>query len=385
MKPRSQLVRAEAPLATGVPSGMTAESLAWSDIDHAFVTEWRDLAERASESNAFLRPEFVGPASTLHGPVDRLQVVTVRDEAKRLVGVGLFTRVSASRLFPLPHLRSFSTEHSFRSGLLLDRNCARQCVGSLLEHIADEGYFGVVFDDITERTLDIGKLHENAASLRLTKRSNVRTRRYAARSSSMADKLERAQSANRRKSIRRGRKRLAALGDWSFRVIAQGHELHAAAERFLELEHSCWKGEARSSLRSHFHDEEFFRNAVSRFGQQDSIAFSELVSNDAVIASAVTFIARDTGFAFKVGCDRRFAKVSPGVLLGLELPRLLFDTFPQLETIDSCSTADSILHELWQDSASIFSLIVSFRRRSHWALVAMDQGRSIKRWLESAT
>jgi hypothetical protein len=102
-------------------------------------------------------------------------------------------------------------------------------------------------------------------------------------------------------------------------------------------------------LRSRPEQEAFFREMAEGFRGEGRLFFTELTIGQAVVASTCNLISGNTGFAFKIGWDPRYAKGSPGVLNEIEFVRAAPSLFPSLEAVDSGASEGSFIEELWTD------------------------------------
>ena len=90
-------------------SGLSLEehrvlALPETEIDSVALWRWRALAERSSEGNAFLLPEFVLPSWKHLTPEQEHVLVVVEDSRDRSwVAAGVFKNGRVTRRVPVPH------------------------------------------------------------------------------------------------------------------------------------------------------------------------------------------------------------------------------------------------------------------------------------------
>lgn len=362
------------------PSDWQVARKKYADIDASFLREWQSLENRSVESNVFLSPALIIPAVENLMPGERPRIITVRDHNGSLVGLAIFHGVTASKTLPLPHLRTIRTQHSFRSGFLIDAAVVETTVACLLDALEDAGWYGVEF---TEQWLDSPMMQSisDVCASRKYEWTELSSYQRAGFSPERITEqhLNDYWSKSRRKSLRQNITRLEKLGDWTFRIVRNGEDFSAAVERFLTLEHAGWKGEEGSSLKSTAYQQRFFREAVAGLAEHDCVFFAELLAGDSVIGSTSNFISANTVFAFKTGWDPEYSRVSPGIIMETELLRRSAEILSNVKFVDSCSKDDSYLAKLWPEKLRIGSGLLTLKRRSRWIAAGFDQLRNVKR------
>lgn len=363
-----------------VPGPYSVTRLKFTDIDSQFIQEWSSLCNRSAEPNAFLSPEFLIPASNFLVPGERPRLMCVRDEKNLLVGFAAFHGVAVSRKLPLPHLKTFQTMHSFRGGFLMDAAQVQPATEALVDALADDGWFAIEFayQWLDSPIIDALKIacHEK----KYTWSEEYEEFRPGFSPTKVDDQYFQINwSKNRRKSARKNIKRLEKLGDWRVRVVTNGSEFDRAINRFLDLEHAGWKAGTGTSMRSKGPQERFFTTMMRNFSETNTAFFAELLLDDQVIGSSANLISGDTAFAFKIGWDPEFAKVSPGTILESELIRRSPETLSHINFVDSCSSSDSYVAGIWPEKMRVGSGLLTLRRSSRWIASGFDQIKVIKR------
>lgn len=353
-----------------------------SDVDDRLVSDWTDLVSRAAESNAFLAPSFVLPATQFLHKANDVFLVTVRSEGGQLIGLSVFERMPASRNVPFAHVRALKTMHSFRSGLLIDSQQLLTGLDGILGCLASQGIWGIDFD---EQWLDSPLVRAFRIVCDHSKYHWAEASEYdrpVFRPATIgASDLSSCWSKNRRKAHKKNLRRLDALGAWELRVVRQGSDFERAIERFIKLEHSGWKGDQGSSLRSNPNEEQFFSTMMRGFTEENASFFVELTSKGRVIGSTANLTAGQTAFAFKVGWDAEYAHVSPGKVLDAELMIRSQELLPKTQLVDSCAKGECYLAGLWPDRIRIGRGVMTLKRRSRLISTVVDQGRYAKRHL----
>jgi len=87
-----------------------------------------------------------------------------------------------------------------------------------------------------------------------------------------------------------------------------------------------------------------------------------LRAGDTPVAAAVVLRHQDRAFYFKLGVDERFAKLSPGVQLTLDLTRH-FCADPAIAMADSTASADHpMINPIWRGRLAIGDVLIPLRR-----------------------
>jgi CelD/BcsL family acetyltransferase involved in cellulose biosynthesis len=354
------------------------------DIDEPTRAAWAGLEQNALESNAYLSPHFVLPAARHLDSDLRPFAVLVEEAAGGLAGVGVFTSRGPSKRFPLPHLSAFLSRHSYLSGLLVDRRHVEPVVAAFFDFWcgARARWHGVEFSRRTTEGPLAAALAEAADARRIPWHEQSRTQRATLVPALAGDSyLEAELKGGRLKSLRRQMRRLQELGDVSWREVGGPDLPESAVDRFLELEHLGWKGTEGTSLRSRSGDEAFFREATDGFRCHGRAWFTELSLNGTVISSTANFVSGHAGFAFKIGWDPAYAKLSPGMLNEIELVRRAPELFGDLEYLDSGAGEGSYIEEFWTGRRALTSGIFATTALGRKALAFVDAARGLKRRL----
>lgn len=347
------------------------------EVAPADVAAWSDLEARAIEPNAYLSPHFVLPALRHLDPQRRVLLVLVERASpgsRALVGVGAFCPVAATRAFPVPHLVAYLSRHSFLSGLLVDRECADECVTAFFAHLRRHRWrwHGVEF----ETAWADGNLADLLGRHARPHSWDPKPRAILMRPSDGERYL---QDLPNSRDVKRQTRRLHESGTVEWRGLRVGGIPPAAVEAFLDLEHDGWKGETGESLRSQPADTAFFREMVAGFAREERAIFSELRLNNVIIASTSNMVSGKTGFAFKLGWKQEHAKLSPGKLLELEFIRHANELWGDVDWFDSGASPGSYLERIWRDKRPLATWGYATSPLGSAALTAVGALRQIKR------
>jgi hypothetical protein len=178
-----------------------------------------------------------------------------------------------------------------------------------------------------------------------------------------ADELLRdALGAKKLKELRRQRNRLAEHGAIRFDVARTPEEIAPAIETFLTLEASGWKAKRGTALMQDDGDAGFVRRATIALAETGQCEIAMLRAGDTPVAAAIVLRHQDRAFYFKLGVDERFAKLSPGVQLTLELTRHLCAD-PAIALADSTASADHpMINPIWRGRLEIGDVLIPLRR-----------------------
>jgi CelD/BcsL family acetyltransferase involved in cellulose biosynthesis len=178
-----------------------------------------------------------------------------------------------------------------------------------------------------------------------------------------ADELLRdALGAKKLKELRRQRNRLAEHGAIHFDVARTAEDVASAVEIFLNLEASGWKAKRGTALMQDDGDAGFVRRAAIALAETGQCEIVSLRAGDTPVAAAVVLRHQDRAFYFKLGVDERFAKLSPGVQLTLDLTRHLCAD-PAIAMADSTAGADHpMINPIWRGRLAIGDVLIPLRR-----------------------
>ncbi len=331
-----------------------------AELSEEVLQRWRALCDASLDCNVFLTPEFVIPALN-HLPAGQDIVIIVVDKAladgRQTVALGIFEAVMLSRFMPCRMLRSYRSQHSFLSGLLLHREHAHAGAYAMFEHIKYTGkWHGVeLIDCPTETAIGAAISHAaNACNARWRKLVHT-DRRMLYINNSGEDYLKRTLSKRTLKSLNRKKRRLQDMGELQWRCVTGDAINQQTIDNFLVLENQGWKQKNNSALEADAKQKTFFVDMIKRFAAREQVFFTEVRLNDKVIASTVNLIAGRTGFAFKLGWDVSYHKYSIGLLNEVELIRHAPELALQLSSIDSGAMPGSFIEKIWKDERPLLS------------------------------
>lgn len=356
-----------------------------SEITDEIVRRWHALAERSCDGNPFLLPDFVLASWKYLSPNDKHVLVIVEStEDGSWLALGIFQTVRRTWRLMIPHLVSSKCRHTFRTGLLWDAEQGAGALDSMLKFLAQSEPQAAGLE-IPSIRMDSRLYRELEAAARRQKYLWQATceRQVPCIFPQIVsqDYISRHWSKNRRKSHRRNRTELAKFGEVSLALAKSPGDVELALETFLRLEANSWKGEAGTACLSTPSDELFIREMVSRLSMSGNVIISELRVGNHVVASALNLVAGSSFYAFKIGWDRDFASVGPGILHECELFIQSSERLSEFTLIDSCSAEDSYLADYWPERIPIGQIVICWSPVSEVALHLSDAARSMKRLL----
>jgi hypothetical protein len=357
------------------PAAASPDRDACAPLTAVAASQWRALAERAVEPNGYYLPDWElavnasargrtgvsalnawDDASSAHG------TALAQDSAARLIGLVPVISMWRAYKIPLPALVS-ADPYGTLCTPQLDREMADDAVVKLMHQAREAGAHALILRNVPldgsaikafDQTLRQGGMRSRLLQ------SHVRAALDATRD---ADELLRdALGAKKLKELRRQRNRLAEHGAIRFDVARSPEEIAPAVEIFLALEASGWKARRGTALIQDEGDAGFVRRATVALAAIGQCEIVSLRAGDTPVAAAIVLRHQDRAFYFKLGIDERFAKLSPGVQLTLDLTRHLCAD-PTIALADSTAVAGHpMINPIWRGRLAIGDVLIPLRR-----------------------
>jgi CelD/BcsL family acetyltransferase involved in cellulose biosynthesis len=333
------------------------------------ASQWRRLAERAAEPNGYYLPDWelaVNAFARGRTGVSALgawrDAPTAQDGTTSLIGLVPVISLWRAYRIPLPAFVS-ADPYGTLCTPLLDRGAADDAVTRLMQQARKAGAHALILRDVSldgAAMKSFTEVLQRAGMRPQVLQSHVRACLDATRD---ADELLRdALGAKKLKELRRQRNRLAEHGDIHFDVARTAEEVGSAVEIFLNLEASGWKAKRGTALMQDDGDAGFVRRAAIALADTGQCEIVSLRAGDTPVAAAVVLRHQDRAFYFKLGVDERFAKLSPGVQLTLDLTRH-FCADPTIAMADSTASADHpMINPIWRGRLAIGDVLIPLRR-----------------------
>jgi CelD/BcsL family acetyltransferase involved in cellulose biosynthesis len=343
---------------------------AFAPLTAVATSGWRALAERAIEPNGYYLPDWelaVNASARGRTGASALSAWSdaslAHDGAARLIGLVPVISMWRTYKIPLPALVS-ADPYGTLCTPLLDREMAGDAVAALMHQARQAGAHALVLQAVSLDGAVMKAFNEvlrQAGMHPRLLRSHVRAALDATRD---ADELLREALGHKKlKELRRQRHRLAEHGAVRFEVSRSRDEVAAALEIFLNLEASGWKARRGTALMQDDGDASFIRRATTALAETGQCEIATLYAGDTPVAAAIVLRHQDRAFYFKLGIDERFAKLSPGVQLTLDLTRHLCAD-PAIALVDSTADADHpMINPIWRGRLAIGDVLIPLRRR----------------------
>jgi hypothetical protein len=352
------------------PATASPDRDALAPLTAVATNEWHELAQRAVEPNGYYLPGWelaVNACAPGRTGVSALtawsEPSSAQDHAMRLIGLMPVISMWRACKIPLPALVSASPYGTLCTPLL-DREMAGDAAARLMRAARRAGAHALILRDVSLDGATVQAFNEilRQGGMRpLVLQSHLRACLDATRE---ADGLLReALGAKKLKELRRQRHRLAEHGALRFDVARRPEEVAAAIETFLTLEASGWKARRGTALMQDAGNASFVRRATRALAETGQCEIATLRAGETPVAAAILLRHRDRAFYFKLGVDERFAKLSPGVQLTLDLTRHLCAD-PAIASADSTASADHpMINPIWRGRFKIGDVVIPLRQR----------------------
>ena len=329
---------------------VTVRWLPLQEVDAATLSAWTELGQQTPRPNPFAMPQFVLPAARWLTPRTPPQIALIERQqsgSRTLIGAGCFTVERPNLFVPVPHLSSYRTLHTFRSGLLHAPGESGAVAQSLLTDLHDKHKrpHAIGFHNLLAECPVLASLRELLEGGNGGWFEQHRFQRPVLRLHPAAQEHALGVIVMDR-DLRRRKRRLEDRGTTAFRITQPKTNVADAMETHLQLEHAGWKGTAGTSLLASPTQAGFFREMIHRFDQIHGAVFAETLCDGKVIASTSNLLLGDTLNGFKTGWHPDFAACSPGRLNEVFLSAAVPSAWPEVGVFDSQAQEDSYLSEL---------------------------------------
>lgn len=330
------------------------------------TAEWQALADRAVEPNGYFLPGWMAAVDA--SARDRSDVAVLRawqggDSAAGVTGLLPVMSLWRAYRIPLPALVS-ADPYGTLGTPLLDRDTPDAAAIGLLRQARASGAHALILRDVALDGAAMASLTRALSGDGLQPRLLHRHERACLDATRDPDDLLKdALGAKKLKELRRQRNRLAEHGDLSFTVARTPADVAAALDTFLALEASGWKAKRGTALQQHDGDLAFIRRATQALAQQGQCEIVTLRAGDDAVAAAVVLRHLDRAFYFKLGVDERFAKLSPGVQLTLDVTRHLCADLAIASVDSTAAPGHPMIDPIWRGRLAIGDVLIPLRRR----------------------
>jgi CelD/BcsL family acetyltransferase involved in cellulose biosynthesis len=354
--------------------GASPDSGALTSLAAISADRWRVLADRAVEPNGYYLPDWaLAIDATARGRTNVSALGAWSDasvaepDAARLIGLMPVIPLWRAYRLPLPALVS-ADPYGTLCTPLLDREMPDQAASRLMSQARDAGAHALILRDVA---LD-GAVMQTFTDVLMRNSMRPRVLQSHARAcldaTRDADELLRdALGAKKLKELRRQRHRLAEHGEVNFEMARTPDKVARGLENFLALEAGGWKAKRGTALTQDDGDASFIRRAAVGLAEYGECEIATLRAGATPVAAAIVLRHQDRAFYFKLGVDERFAKLSPGVQLTLDVTRHLCAD-PAIAMVDSMAAADHpMINPIWRGRLAIGDVLIPLRRNDPMA------------------
>ena len=323
---------------------------------------WRALAGRAIEPNGYYLPDWEIAVNASARERIGASALCAWNDTARLTGLMPVISMWRAYKIPLPALVS-ADPYGTLCTPLLDRDSAENAALQIMQQARQAGAHALILRAVS---LDGPAMRAFREELR---RDGIRPRLLQSHLRASLDARHDAEEllldalgTKKLKELRRQRNRLAEHGAIHFDVARTPEAVAAAVEIFLDLEASGWKAKRGTALKQDEGDANFVRRATSALAETGQCEIVSLRAGDTPVAAAIVLRHLDRAFYFKLGVDERFAKLSPGVQLTLDLTRHLCAD-PAINSVDSTASPDHpMINPIWRGRLAIGDVLIPLWR-----------------------
>lgn len=328
------------------------------------VEELDYLCSRTIEPNVFFNPRFLAPAMPrLEDREVRLAVIRDGDENKsRLRMLVPFSIEKPAIPMGVSVIRTWASPWGPLGTPLVDRDNPEGVIDDFLNILARPHLKLPKVMVFPEIRLDgaVASTLQTVAEMRglPLQRTGVVERAFLESDLEGEDYLRASLKSHHYREFRRLYRRLGEHGRVEHTVARSTEEVRRAAETFLALEASGWKGRERTAMVIDRFRAAFAREAIDGLADQDFCRIHTLTLNDKAIASLVVFIEAGVAYTWKTAYDEAYAAYSPGTLLMIEVTKQHLDD-PNIDVTDSCAVPDHpVMTRLWTERKPLGTIVL---------------------------
>ncbi len=321
---------------------------------------WADLVTRALEPNVFLEPGFAIPLLQHCGTSGKLAFLLVwatQDTNSRHRLLGLLPLSLPAIPFGF-FAQGAAHEHAPLGTPLFDRDrgqdALHQMIGWLRRHRPNLAGLRLSHLPRQGPTFALLRLYAEASQTRLYLFNEYERAALSGTAGQAPDAI----SAKRRKQYRQQRRRLNESGEVTYRPVRDPAEIRQATEEFLSLEYKGWKGARKTALLAHSSGATFFRAMTRSMALEGKCRIDRLDIDGTPVAIGVVIESGSRALYWKTTYDERFAALSPGVQLTLELTQTQLAS-PTVALTDSCAVANHpMIDHIWKDRIAVADVLL---------------------------
>lgn len=337
----------------GGPSLLSIKELRSSDL-----SAWRDLARDAAEPNPFFEPECMLPAAR-HLTDSDVRLLVVADSARDWLACAPVVPSLKRWHARLPALAVWRNLYGYLGTPLVRRSEIEVATERLLAEALRASSFGLVtFPWLGDDGPVVAGL---LAALDATGQEPALHRsfeRAIMRRATLEPGVDGVLRSRHRRDLARLARRLAEELDAPIELRDESGRA-GAAEDFMLLEASGWKGEVGTAFRSRPAHAAYFRELCDGFRAAGRLQLLALGTAEQSVSYKCNLLAGDAVFCFKIAHDESYGHYRPGLQLELRMLELFRDAMSET-WMDSCAAPNSKLFEhLWHERRPIGSYVVA--------------------------
>lgn len=333
--------------------------------------EWRELAGRALEPNAFYEPAFALATAKVFAPHAGAVLVWSGAAPRRLLGF-FPARIERRRYgIYLPMLVGLTHAFGPLGVPLVEREAAEPIIAAWLAHLAaDETLPGLML----LRFLPESGAFASALAAILRRAQmpaadfNRHQRALLQPSGERSLYVEHALGPHQHKELRRHWRRLGETGAVLFAAATEPAAVAPAMDDFFALEARGWKGRAGTAVAGHRDLERAIRAAIDGLAAEGKVVVERILLDGRAIAAAVVLRSGRGAWFWKIAYDETYARFSPGVMLSVVLTDDLLED-STIARADSCATArHPMINHLWRERLPLCDRLIAIRPQAPFAL-----------------
>lgn len=343
--------------------GFSVELLPTGGLREEEIAHWKGLARRAGSPNPFAEPEFIIPL-VKYLESAAVSLLIVREPDSRWHFAVPIVAEPTTIKDPLRHFRALKSIYTFLDQALVGQDDPEMVLTCLFETLRNQRHWHGLRFARTVRTGAEQELMDRIAG-ESGAHSDLATvdRRPCVTPQTSTSLLENC-SKSRRKSLRRGWKKLEQIGSVAYRLVNDPVRIPDAVAEFLRLEEAGWKGETGTAMNCRSEDRAFFIEMCTRFSESGRIHFGEVLLDGQIVASTCNLQSGRRLFAFKIGWNPNLSECNLGYWSEILLADAVCRERPSIELIDSCSGEDSYTGRVWQERIEISTASYLWSRRA---------------------
>lgn len=361
---------------------------------------WQALADRALESNPFYEPRFLLTMLQETGAYPGLEfwLVAPRNAPDQPLGVFPLRRRRVGPggvvqlLSPFTRGRSDAREVDIDLGVpLIDSLHADAVLDALLDRLDRYlwpplalDWFGLAADGAFCLALRARMTARRQPMLDLGGWRRAMFRPAADAQTYLAAVL----SKRRAKDLAQSRRQIERQGGpISFQVLAPDADPSSWIDDYVSMEAGGWKGKEGTDIGADPGIRRFFTRSLTASHAAGRVMAYRLCAGSTPIAQTWVLFGTDraVGLAWKMAYDDAYRKMSPGLLLQIEVIDLLHSPASPVQAIDSCATPGHPLWTwFWPDTRELAHLLVVPRTPVHRMMLSLLAARRQRRATRAA-